>query len=75
MDTEVVVLIEKEMVGEEVGDDEFDDDWAWTTARKDNPRTRTAARKREWTRPTMAVVVDGGCLSESGPEVGGRKEW
>lgn len=48
LDTEVVVLTEKEMVGEgeRVNDDkdEFDDDWALTAARKANPRA--AARKR-----------------------------
>ena len=54
------MLIERETLGGGVGvgDDEFDDDWAMTVARKPNPR-RTAARGREWGRPTMAGVAGG----------------
>lgn len=58
LDTEVVVLIENEMVGEGVGDDDFDSDWPPTTERKASPRTRTTAREREWMRPTMTMVID-----------------
>ena len=61
MDTEVAVLIERETLelGEGVGDDELDDDWATTVATKPSPRRRAAVRKRERTEPAMAVVVGG----------------
>jgi hypothetical protein len=51
LDTEVVVLIERETLGGGVVDD-----WASTVATKPNPRKRTAARRRVWRRPTMAMV-------------------
>lgn len=60
--TEVVVLTEKETVGEGVdegvGGDEFEDDWASTMTRKANPRTRAVARRRVWKSPTMTMVGD-----------------
>jgi len=58
LDTEVVVLMERETLGGGVCDDELDDDWATTVARKPNPR-RMAARKGEFERPTMAMVAGG----------------
>lgn len=57
LDTEVVVLMERETLRGGVGDDEFDDDWATTVARKPNPRM--AARKGEFGRPTIAIVAGG----------------
>lgn len=48
LDTEVVVLIERETLGGGVVDDEFDDDWPSTAARKANPRRRTAVLKQGW---------------------------
>jgi hypothetical protein len=59
LDTEVVVLIERETLEGGVGDDDgLDDDWASTVARKPNPR-RTTTRKRAQRGPTMAMVVGG----------------
>ena len=73
MNTEVVVLIERETLGGGV-DEEIDDDWASTVARNANPRT--AAREGVRRRPTMAVVVGGwGYFKESAQGSVRRKEW
>lgn len=64
LDTEVVVLIERETLGGGV-DEEIDDDWAPTVGRKAKPR-KTTARERVRRRPTMAMVVSGwGYFKES----------
>lgn len=52
------MLIEKEIVEEGAGDDEFDGDWDSTIVRKASPRTRAAARERWWRRQTMAMGAD-----------------